>query len=110
MARFAYFDPTAPQPSPVLGLYDTDEISYPALPPTEARVPMTDEQWAAATREGGNWAVESGNIVRLTPPPFSPPPRTPATIEDLQARLDDIGREIAALKGADDNGHSQRGK
>ena len=47
MPKFAAFDPSAPQPAPVVGWYDTDKHAYKNLPPDGHLLELSDEQWAA---------------------------------------------------------------
>ena len=67
MAKLAQFDPTAPQPAPVIGWYDTDLLHYPNLPVSV--ILLTDEDWAG--RLFGHWAVQDGQLVPLPLPPAS---------------------------------------
>lgn len=74
MPKYAYFDPTVPSPSPVIGWYDADGIDYPNLPPSDHLVVMTDDAWAHRF-DTLQMAVANGEVVAYTPPP---PVLTPA--------------------------------
>lgn len=64
MPRYARFDPTEPEPRPVLGWYDTEAFDYTRLPPASQLlvVTMTTEEWDK--RIGGRWVVDKGKLRR----------------------------------------------
>lgn len=64
MARFARFDPSTPDPSPVLGWYDTGAVAA-NLPPDSHLCPVSDAIWDART--SGSWAVQAGDVVPHNP-------------------------------------------
>ncbi|NDY41239.1 DUF4376 domain-containing protein [Dissulfurirhabdus thermomarina] len=67
MAKYAYYDSSAPQPTPVLGWYhvrdtqDPDGLDYPNLPPAADLLVLTDAEWAA--RLDQRWHVQAGALV-----------------------------------------------
>ncbi len=66
MPQYAYFDSTVAAPSPVIGWYDTESLTYPTLPIAADLLALTAEQWAE--RMTGQWAVSNGALVAYTPP------------------------------------------
>ena len=66
MAKYAYFDSTAPSPSLVIGWYDTDLFAYPTLPAPADLLTLTAAQWEA--RMNGLWAIVAGEMVPFTHP------------------------------------------
>ena len=70
MAQYAYYNSLVPSPSPVIGWYDTTEVSYPNLPPVSDLLEITPAQWAE--RMTGQWAVSDGALVAYTPPVPAP--------------------------------------
>jgi len=79
MTRYAYYDASVAAPSPVLGWYDTDALSYPNLPAATDLLELTDAQWDA--RMPGPFAVQNGALVAYTPPA----PVVPLTTQAQQA-------------------------
>jgi hypothetical protein len=69
---FAWYDPAAPQPSRVLGWYDTDFAHYPNLPPEAELLRLTPEQWASRLDTP---YVQDGALVEAPPDNSPPPPR-----------------------------------
>lgn len=65
MPRYAWFDHTVADPSPVMGWYDTDALTYPSLPPAADLLAMTNDQWAA--RLHGHWAIVGGVLTAVAP-------------------------------------------
>lgn len=65
MPQYAYFDSTVPSPSPVLGWYDTDHVTYPNLPAAVNLLTLAPDD---TSRFSGTWAVASGALVPYTPP------------------------------------------
>ncbi|WP_111745641.1 hypothetical protein [Salinisphaera orenii] len=43
--KYAAFDPTADQPTPVTGWYDADAIDYPSLPDAAERIEIAEADW-----------------------------------------------------------------
>jgi hypothetical protein len=80
MTQYAYFDPTKPDPKPVLGWYDTTWAHYPNLPDASNLLGMSQQQWAA--RLGGLWAVQGGTLV-----PYSPPVPAPSLAQQAATML-----------------------
>lgn len=65
MPKFAQYDPTAQQPAPVLGWYDTDIMSYRSMPSSAELLALTDAQWA--TRFDTPY-VQNGTLVAVSAP------------------------------------------
>lgn len=98
MPRYAYFDPSTPEPRPVLGWYDTDALYYPNLPAADHLLQMTDEQWDGRMDTP---MIKGGTLVKA--PPLPPP--TPSSITykaDIWRRCSESEAEIldAALEQA----------
>lgn len=74
MAKFAQYDSTISGPSPVIGWYDLDTLSYPNMPPDSALLELTTDEWLAHFKNASNWAVHDGELVPYVRPP---PPLTP---------------------------------
>lgn len=72
MAKYASYDSSVPEPSPVLGWYDADAFEYPEPVPPIARIELSDEFWN--TEHRGAFAVRNGVLEPYTPPV---PPPTP---------------------------------
>jgi len=96
MPKFAYYDHTQPDPSRVMGWFDTDALDYPTLPDAEDLLEMADEQWDA--RLNGYWAVDDGALV-----PYTPPVPPPTADEVYQSKISDgigiISSSNPALNG-----------
>jgi hypothetical protein len=65
MSKYAYFNPSL-SPSPVLGWYDTDNFTYPKLPPDNSLLALSEMQWQS--RLNNNYAVQDGQLIVYTPP------------------------------------------
>ena len=61
MPKYAYFDNTQPQPTPVIGWYDTDLIEYPRLPASDSLILIPDSEWNS--RVEFNY-VYNGSLIR----------------------------------------------
>jgi hypothetical protein len=68
MPKYAQYNPAAPAPSPVLGWYDTDGLTYSNLPVSTDLLSVTDDQWAARLANPSGWAVGAGALVAYAPP------------------------------------------
>lgn len=69
MTRFARIDLGMPEPRPVLGWYDTDEVKYPedSLPPERERIPVLDDKlWDS--RFNASFGVRDGRVFRSDVP------------------------------------------
>lgn len=60
MATFAHFDPSSPEPHPVVGWFDTSLFAYPQMPPAGELLEVTPEQWAARMADPSGWQVTGG--------------------------------------------------
>lgn len=54
MPLYARFDPAS---SRVVGWYDTDETTYPTLPPASELLEVSAAEWAARLANPSGWAV-----------------------------------------------------
>jgi hypothetical protein len=63
MTQFARFNPAAVSPSPVTGWYDTAVFAYPDLPPSNALVQTTEQQWQQHFDNPNGWTVNSGKLM-----------------------------------------------
>jgi hypothetical protein len=109
MTQYAQFDPSAAQPAPVLGWYDTGAFSYPNLPPTADLVQLTSAQWTAHFANPNGWAVQGGALVAYTPPVAAP---TPAQLANtaLGAGLAITSTSTPALNGTYAIDNASQGK
>lgn len=80
MTQYAYFDHTAPSPSPVLGWYDTGFANYPNLPAGADLLALSPDEWTG--RLAGSWAVAGGALVA-----YEPPAPTLTVAEQAQATI-----------------------
>lgn len=68
MTQFAQYNPAVSAPSPVIGWYDTGELTYANLPPSSDLLAVTDAQWSGRLTNPSGWAVSAGELVAYTPP------------------------------------------
>ncbi|MGO3518089.1 MAG: hypothetical protein ACTINM_06300 [Acetobacter cibinongensis] len=69
---YAGYDPSAPQPAPVLAWYDTWGMSTTdGLPPAAQLIPVTEQDWQNTTtfRSPAGRGVQDGRIIDYSPPP-----------------------------------------
>lgn len=67
MPKYAGFDPTAADPKPVQGWYDTDALRYPNLPALSSLLVLSDDQWGQHFADSNAWAVQGGELVSYIP-------------------------------------------
>jgi hypothetical protein len=79
ITKFAEYDPQAPQPSPVLGWYDTSFADYPNLPEPGRMLALTEAQWVNRLNTP---LVQDGLLVAAPPAPRF----VPQTITNYQCR------------------------
>jgi hypothetical protein len=72
MPQFAHYDHAKAAPSPVIGWYDTDALTYPNLPASSDLLEVTTEQWSAHMTNPSGWAVSNGALVSYTPSATTP--------------------------------------
>jgi hypothetical protein len=63
MTYYAQYDSSAPQPTPVLGWYDTSLFSYRNLPAEADLLELDEIQWKAHFENPSGWAFNDGIIV-----------------------------------------------
>lgn len=68
MPKYAQFDWTVPDPSPVINWWDTDGITYPSLPDMRGMLQITDTEWNGRLANLNGWAVSSNALVPYTAP------------------------------------------
>lgn len=62
MSQYAQYDPSATAPQPVIGWYDTVVFEYADLPPSNALVQVTAQQWTQHFANPNGWTVSSGQL------------------------------------------------
>jgi len=63
MPKYAQFDSSSPDPSPVLGWFDTDNFHYPNLPSASDLITLNEFEWAAHFNEPSCWSTEAGKLI-----------------------------------------------
>ena len=91
MSKYAYFDHTQDDPKPVIGWYDTDMLTYPALPDFRDLLDISQAQWDARAPHFTNWAVSAGALV-----PYTPPIPLPQQAQILLAEKIALGVEVTS--------------
>ena len=66
MPKFAQYNPSEKQPSPVIGWYDTDDLEYLNLPAKTDLIDLTDAEWDA--RMDQQWCVSNGVLIPAAGP------------------------------------------
>jgi hypothetical protein len=66
MARYARFNPSIPQPAPVIGWYDTDIFTYPHLPRKSELLEITDDEVWQTRRQTPKF-VYNGRLIEQPP-------------------------------------------
>lgn len=68
MSTYAQIDPLAADPKPVIGWFDTTANQYPAMPPQNALVTITADQYAARVANPAGWVIIAGALSAAQPP------------------------------------------
>jgi hypothetical protein len=68
MTQYAQYNPSVAAPSPVIGWYDTEFVTYPNVPASSDLLELTAAQWTAHVANPSGWAVSGGALVAYTPP------------------------------------------
>lgn len=68
MAKYARYNPAITSPSPVIGWYDTDSLTYASLPTLSNLVVLTSEQWESHFVNPSGYAINNGALIDYAPP------------------------------------------
>jgi len=90
MTYYAYFDRTVPDPSPVIGWFNTEQENY-QLPDFRNLLEVTPDQWAGRFPLPTHWAVNGGVLT-----PYDPPVPLPVQAQKLLEEKQALGIAVTS--------------
>lgn len=74
MTQYVSYDPSKPDPKPIIGWWDTSFANYPNLPPASDLLEVTPAQWTQhiADLRLSSFTIQAGALVYAVVPPPAP--------------------------------------